>query len=186
MDDATPTDPGLVGPSQRIEGILAGFAPQLGRDAVAYGNHVRRVFGLVRAQGPQLTADDLEQTAIAAVFHDLGVWTHHTFDYLEPSIALAAGYLDAEGLAAWGPRVHTMILEHHKLRPYRGDPVVEWFRRADLCDLSFGLRRSGIPRAAYRDLAAAFPSAGFHRRIAQLATTRAITHPLRPAPMMRW
>ena len=106
---------------------------------------------------------------------------------MDPSRALAASYLEAEGLAAsWGPTVDAMILEHHKLRRYRGDELVEAFRRADLCDLSFGRFRSGIPRPAYRELAAMFPSAGFHRRIARLSATRAITHPLSPAPMMRW
>jgi hypothetical protein len=183
---ARPPAASLAGASERIEGLLAGFAPQLAGDAVAYGGHVRRVFGLVRAQLPALTADELEQLAIAAVFHDLGVWTDHTFDYLDPSRALAADYLAAEHRAAWATTVDAMILEHHKLRPFKGDRLVEAFRRADLCDLSFGHLRGPISRSAYRDLAAMFPSAGFHRRIAQLATKRAFTHPLRPAPMMRW
>jgi HD superfamily phosphodiesterase len=32
---------------------------------------------------------DLEKIAAAAVFHDLGIWTDRTFDYIAPSIALA-------------------------------------------------------------------------------------------------
>jgi hypothetical protein len=176
----------LAQASERIEGLLAGFAPQLGRDADGYGNHVRRVFGLVRAQGPHLEGDALEQVAVAAVFHDIGVWLDGTFDYLDPSREHAAEYLRAEGLEAWSAPVDAMILEHHKLRPVHGAPVVEAFRRADLCDLTFGRVRRGVPHAAYRELAAMFPSAGFHLKIAQLATKRAITHPLSPAPMMRW
>jgi hypothetical protein len=33
---------------------------------------------------------DLEKIAVAAVFHDLGIWTNKTFDYIAPSVALAA------------------------------------------------------------------------------------------------
>lgn len=185
MPETADPDP-LVAASERIEGLLAGFRPQLGADSAAYGNHVRRVFGLVRADQPQLTADELEQAAIAAVFHDLGVWTASTFDYLGPSIELAVAYLSAESKPGWVPRVTRLIDEHHKLRRVKDDPLVESFRRADLCDLSFGRIRGGIPRDAYRQLAATFPSAGFHQRIAGLAVKRAMTHPLRPAPMMRW
>jgi hypothetical protein len=38
---------------------------------------------------------------IAACFHDLGIWTDHTFDYLSPSAGLARDYLQRYGLSAW-------------------------------------------------------------------------------------
>ena len=34
-----------------------------------------------------------EKYAIASVFHDVGIWTDHTFDYLDPSIEQAKIYL---------------------------------------------------------------------------------------------
>jgi hypothetical protein len=43
----------------------------------------------------------LEKLAAAAVFHDLGILTNKTFDYIVPSIALAREYLAARGRAAW-------------------------------------------------------------------------------------
>ena len=38
--------------------------------------------------------------AIAAAFHDIGIWTAGTFDYLEPSVRVAAAYLTGTGRAA--------------------------------------------------------------------------------------
>lgn len=172
--------------SPRIEGLLEAYRTPLGRDADAYGNHVRRVYGLVRAQGPHLAAEDLEQVAIAAVFHDLAIWVDDTFDYLEPSRIHAADYLSAEGLASWIPVVSALILDHHKLRPVRGAPLVEAFRRADLADLSFGMISRGIPAGAYRELVAAFPVCGFQQRLARFAWRQARLDPLRPLPMLRW
>ena len=172
--------------SQRIEGLLVGFAPDLGKDAPRYGNHVRRVFGLVRAQGPQLTTQELEQVAVAAVFHDIGIWFDGTFDYLEPSRKHAVDYLESEGLDDWIPVVSDLILRHHQLRPISGAPMAEAFRRADLCDLSFGLIHRGIPAGTWRDLAKMFPPAGFQLRVTQFAAKRTLTHPLSPLPMMRW
>lgn len=169
-----------------LEDLLERFRPQLGRDADAYGNHVRRVFGLVRAQGPHLAPDELAQVAIAAVFHDLAIWVDDTFDYLEPSRDHAAEYLQAEGHSAWIPRVSALIMGHHKLRPVREDPLVEAFRRADLCDLSFGLVSRGVPPGTYRELVAAFPVCGFQQRLVHFALIQLRKDPLRPLPMLRW
>lgn len=173
-------------PSERVEGLLAGFASELGRDQAAYGNHVRRVFGLVRAQGPHLSGDELEQVAIAAVFHDIGIWLDGTFDYLEPSRDHAVRYLDAEGLHSWTPTVEAMILRHHQLRPIRDAPLAEAFRRADLCDLTFGGLHRGIPAETWAQLHARYPVEGFHLRLVGFAAQRTLKHPLSPLPMLRW
>ncbi len=171
---------------ERLEALLAQYAPQLGRDSDAYGNHVRRVFGLVAAQRPQATPEELDQVAIAAVFHDIAIWLDDTFDYLDPSRDHATDYLAAEGLQAWAPRVTRLVMEHHKLRPVKDDPLVEAFRRADLCDLSFGLVRPGIPRGVYRELAAKHPICGFQQRLVQFSLVQLRKDPRHPLPMMRW
>ena len=36
---------------------------------------------------------ELEKIAVAAVFHDLGIWTNKTFDYIAPSVAIAREHL---------------------------------------------------------------------------------------------
>jgi hypothetical protein len=172
-------------PDARIDELLAALAPKLGRDAAAYGNHVRRVYGLVAAQR-DWSDDEHGQAAIAAVFHDVGIWLNDTFDYLDPSRDHAADYLKAEGLDAWRPVVDVMILEHHKLRPVKDNPLVEAFRRADLCDLSFGLVRGGIPRGTYRELVRRHPIAGFHARLVSFGIAQARKDPRRPLPMLRW
>lgn len=80
-----------------------------------------------------------------------------------------------------------MILEHHKISPYRGDSwwLVEPFRRADWIDVSRGLLTFGLSRSVVREIFARWPSAGFHKRLVQLELTRLRTHPWNPLPMMR-
>lgn len=171
---------------RRLEDLLGRFAPQLGTDLESYGNHVRRVFGLVRAQGPHLGPAELEQVAIAAAFHDIAIWVDDTFDYLEPSRDHAADFLREEGHADWIPLVSRMIMEHHKLRPVRDDQLVEAFRRADLCDVSFGVVDRGIPAGAYSDLVDEYPVLGFQKRLAHFTAVQFRKDPRRPLPMLRW
>jgi len=44
---------------------------------------------------------EVEKIAAAAVFHDLGIWTDRTFDYIAPSIAIAREYLVARAREDW-------------------------------------------------------------------------------------
>ncbi|RMI32748.1 hypothetical protein [Nocardia stercoris] len=178
--------------SDQVTAALEPWAGDLGADRDAYTHHVVRVLLLCDALYVAADADGPAPSArpellVAAVCHDLGVWTAGTFDYLPPSVELARARLAADGRAADTAFVTEVIEQHHKLRPAgsSSDPV-EIFRRADAIDLTLGLRSFGLPRAVYRDLLRAFPSRGFHRRIARLAATRALTHPLSPAPMLKW
>src|SRR4026208_1673048 len=75
-----------------VDDVLHHHATALGDDIVAYRNHVYRVVNLCVAFAGQR---ELEKIAVAAVFHDLGIWTNGTFDYIAPSIALARDYLVA-------------------------------------------------------------------------------------------
>jgi len=158
----------------------------LGDDFVAYRNHVCRVLNYTLA----LTGHPSPSTAIlvASAFHDLGIWTHRTFDYLPPSVELAKSWLSAHGLDALEEEVRAIISEHHKLRPYTGrfSSSVEAFRKADLVDLSLGAIRFGLPAAFVRAVRAAFPNAGFHRLLARLTARQFVRSPLRPLPMVRW
>jgi hypothetical protein len=169
-----------------LDELLTAHAGALGRDFTAYRNHTYRVVNLCAAQHP-VGPEHLERLAIAAAFHDLGIWTDGTFDYLPPSVRLAETYLARIGRAAWAPEIAAMILDHHKLSPHRGDPqwLVEPFRRADWVDVSRGLITFGLPRALLREIASTWPSAGFHKRLVQLELTRLCTHPWNPLPMLR-
>jgi hypothetical protein len=109
---------GLVTSLSTVEEVLHDHAPELGDDLIAYRNHVYRVVNLCLA----IAGDghvEVEKTAVAAVFHDLAIWTNKTFDYIAPSVALAREYLEARGMAAWVPEVAAMIEDHHKIIPAR-------------------------------------------------------------------
>ncbi|WP_067822201.1 hypothetical protein [Nocardia inohanensis] len=171
---------------------LEPWAAELGGDRDAYTNHVLRVLSfcdLLAGTSPGGTnaPSARPEFRCAAVFHDLGVWTANTFDYLPPSIDLARDWLIGNGQPELVPEVTAMIDDHHRIRPVRGPyPGVEVFRRADLVDVSAGLVRSGISRRAYRAVAERYPNAGFHRRLAQLGARRVRSHPLSPLPMVKW
>jgi len=92
------------------------------------------------------TEEDRKKLIIAAAFHDIGIWSDHTIDYLPPSVALARKYLNENGLEEWVEEIELIIDMHHKIRPYKNAryPLVEWFRRADLVDFSLGSVKSGL------------------------------------------
>lgn len=168
-----------------LEAVLDAHRDALGRDFAAYRNHVCRMLAFYEA----LTGGPApEAVRIAAAFHDLGIWAARTFDYLPPSIALAHDHVQRIGRDDLAEPVRLLILEHHKLRPYRGPhaDVVEPFRRADLVDLSLGLIRCGLPRLTVRQVRSTWSNAGFHARLVQLGARQLLRTPWRPLPMFRW
>jgi hypothetical protein len=170
----------------RLDEILQHHASALGDDFVAYRNHTYRVINFCSA----LSSDNpvaLEKMAIAAAFHDLGIWTDKTFDYLPPSERLAQAYLFRIGKAEWSGEIQAMIHEHHKITRYSENLnwLVEAFRRADSIDVSLGIITFGLPRKFVQDVRSAFPNAGFHKRLIQLSIQRLLSHPLSPLPMYR-
>jgi HD domain-containing protein len=170
-----------------VEEVLLDHESELGRDFVGYRNHVYRVLNLCLAiHGDNRV--ELEKIAVAAVFHDLGIWTNNTFDYIAPSVVVAREYLVARGMANWIPEIEAMVLDHHKVTPSREDPrsLVESFRRADWIDVSLGLRRFGLSRRLIANVCETFPNAGFHRRLVQLTIDRFWRHPFTPLPMVKW
>jgi hypothetical protein len=170
-----------------VEEVLDAHASELRYDLIAYRNHVYRVVNLCLAivGGSRV---EVEKIAIAAVFHDLGIWTNNTFDYIAPSVASARKHLEAQGMADWIPEIEAMITDHHKVTPSRANPqsLVESFRRADWVDVSLGLRRFGLPRKFIVAVATAWPNAGFHRLLVHLTIERFWKHPLSPLPMVKW
>jgi hypothetical protein len=170
-----------------LDRVLETHAIELGGDFTAYLNHAYRVVNFYAALAP-CTDNALEKIALAAAFHDLGIWTAHTFDYLPPSIDLACTHLACAGHADWRDNVAGMIREHHKVRTFRGADaeLIEPFRRADWIDVSLGVLSFGVPRARIRAIRAKWPNAGFHQRLAQLTFKRLRTHPSSPIPALKW
>ncbi|MBK5969314.1 MULTISPECIES: hypothetical protein [Thiorhodovibrio] len=175
-----------------IEQILTPWQGAIGATYVGYRGHVYRMFNCCLAlvnQSPRpCSDDDLRKLAIAAAFHDLGLWSDQTVDYLPPSVERARQWLAENDLSDWSEEIGLMIAMHHKLRPYRDPrfPLVELFRKADLVDFSLGLFRGGLPSGFVKQLKAEIPNAGFHRFLLAGAKDWFLRHPFSPPPFMKW
>lgn len=161
--------------------ILHRHASVLGDDAAAYRNHVLRCinYHTLLLSGPLP-----DHAVLAWAVHDLGIWTEQTFDYLQPSADLVDDLAVEFGITET-ERAKAMVIDHHRLCTV-DDPETDTFRRADLVDVSHGLVRSGLLRSQVREVVAALPYRGFHRRLITGLGRYAAQHPLRPAPMLRW
>jgi hypothetical protein len=175
----------------QLDDVLSQYAAQLGGDFEAYRNHAYRVANfcwvLAAPKGDSSDSEMLSTISLAAGFHDLGIWTDDTFDYLSPSQRLAREWLSSKGREDCLGEVGAMICQHHKVTPYRGSEggLVEMFRRADWADVSKGLVAPGLPREFLREVFEEFPNAGFHQRLLQLSFKQLLRHPFNPLPMLR-
>lgn len=168
-----------------IAEILGRYQTELGKYSARYRNHVLRVYHLALGFCPGATPADRDKLAIAAAFHDIGIWTHRTFDYLKPSEQLALTYLYEINRPEYADEVALIINNHHKLSPYRGNALVEGFRRADLVDLSLNLFRFGVKRGHLRTLNEQYAYQGFHRFIFGQIAKNWLRHPFNPLPIVK-
>jgi len=170
-----------------ISELFEPYRQALGPDFEGYRNHCFRVFNFCLAFSGGRKEDE-EKIVVATVFHDLGIWTDRTFDYLPHSRRLARTYLEKNGRNAWIDEIDAMIEQHHKITAYvaRQEWLVEAFRKADLVDLSGGLIRFRLDDEFVRDVLDEFPNAGFHKALLRLSLQRMKSHPFNPLPMMRW
>ena len=170
-----------------LEEILDQWKNDIGNDYTGYKNHVYRMINFCFALH-DCNNEEREKIIIAGCFHDLGIWTSNTFDYLPPSVALAKAYLKQNNLEQWIPEIELMIDEHHKLRKYQDEryPLVEVFRQGDLVDFSLGIVKCGLPKSYIKSVKSRFPDAGFHKRLVQLEVGWFSRHPLNPLPVLKW
>ena len=177
-----------------VDQLLTSWQRMLDRDYTAYRHHVYRVINLTRAFYPGMTGNELVLLQVAAAYHDIGIWTNNTLDYLVPSADQACAYLaqrPEQGQASLESKQHlvqTMIIEHHRVRPLPDldMPLAEAFRKADWTDVTLGVRRFGLRWSDYREITREFPIAGFHARLMELVRHRLREAPLSPLPMLRW
>jgi len=170
-----------------LDDILESWRAPLGEDFAAYRNHCYRVLNFCLAFSGEST-EVISKVSIAVAFHDLGIWTNNTFDYLEPSKQLSREYLAKTNQVGWSEEIATMIEQHHKIRKFKANPdwLVEPFRKADWIDVSRGILKHGLNSALVEDILSKFPNAGFHKRLVDLTLQRLKTHPLSPLPMMKF
>lgn len=170
-----------------IDCILSEWKPVIGEDYAGYRNHVVRMatFCLMLRS---CSAEEQEKIEIAACFHDIGLWTENTLDYLEPSVPPALEYLEGRGLSGWSEEISQMILMHHKIRRIVGgaSALIELFRQADLVDVSLGIIRFGLPANSVKQIKIDFPNVGFHRMLLKRTVSWLPRHPFNPLPMMKW
>lgn len=168
-----------------IEELFQKFKPIMGRDYHKYKNHVYRVF--LNCLIMDNDKNNEEKYAYAAVFHDIGIWTDNTIDYLEPSIAQACAYLAENGRKDLVADITLMIYWHHKIRSYRDrqNKIVETFRKADWIDVSLGLLTFGFNKQKIKENRKRFPNLGFHIFLIKKIIKNFFRHPLNPLPMFK-
>ncbi len=172
-------------PHPLIETLLFEFQSIIDTDYEKYRNHVYRVF-----LNCCLLDDDKaheELYAIAAVFHDIGIWTDHTIDYLAPSIAQAVQYLSTSGNRHATGTVSQMIYWHHKISRYRGEfeTTVGTFRKADWIDVSLGLLNFGADKQKIKANKQKLPNRGFHLFLVKQTGKNFLRHPLNLIPVFK-
>lgn len=172
-------------PHHTIEKLLNRFKPVMGYDFKKYKNHVYRVFlncGLIDND-----RSNEEKYAIAAVFHDIGIWTKHTIDYLEPSIEEAKNYLIETNRQELFEEISQMIYWHHKTKTYKGkfEKTIESFRKADWIDVSLGLITYGLDKQKIKANRKLLANEGFHWFLIKKIFRNFFRHPLKPLPMFK-
>ncbi len=168
-----------------IEELFEKFKPIIGVDNDRYKNHVYRVF----LNCLLLDTDDsnLEKYAITSVFHDIGIWTARTIDYLYPSIEQAKLYLIASGRQEWIEEITLMIYWHHRTSPYQGkySKTVECFRKADWIDVTLGLITFRVSANKIKEIRKKIPNLGFHLFLLNRIFINFFKHPCNPLPMFK-
>ena len=174
----------IIEQNKIIDSILNTYKDFLGKEFEQYRNHVYRVYNFAMLCEPMQCDDRI--VSIASVFHDLGIWTNQTFDYLGPSIDLAKEYCIQNSIDNVTISEIEMIIDnHHKLSKVKTSQLAEVFRLADLIDLSLGLFRNGIEKRNIREINKIFPNKGFHLNLCRLFLKNLLINPLRPLPMYK-
>lgn len=169
---------------EKLDTILAPYLEVIGED-IGYVNHTKRMLTYANALY-EFKEDEEEKFVIALAFHDLGIWTENSFDYLDPSVALAKAYLKEHGLEAYEADVVQLIDEHHKLMPIKNNPLAELFRRVDMIDVYWNLSLFGMKASTFKAAKKAYPNNGFHVTLIKWFFRQLRREPLRPMPMLKW
>lgn len=170
-----------------IEEILLQWKERIGVDYDGYRGHVYRMYNFCLALH-DCSEEDKKKLAIAASFHDIGLWSAHTADYIPPSIVELKQYLSEHKLDQWSEELVLILEWHHKVTPYKDKkyPLVEVFRKGDLVDFSLFLFRFGVPNDYVKSVKHTIPNAGFHKFLLKGAKEWFSQHPLSLPPFIRW
>jgi hypothetical protein len=171
-----------------IDDILTQYKCIIGLDYQAYRFHCFRVFLFsLTLINDNHNIKNIEKLAIASAFHDLGIWTANTFDYIKPSIALSTQYLIKSGKTEWVEEIGYMIENHHKITRHSENNInlIDVFRKADWIDVSLGFIKFNITAEEIQSVKNRYPNSGFHKRLVAISLRHFIKNPLNPLPMFK-
>ncbi|MEM1360758.1 MAG: phosphohydrolase [Pseudomonadota bacterium] len=160
----------IIDHSDRVENLFAPFKDIIGADYPAYRGHVyRTITYAMHFLGGDAAHRPIVETAF--VYHDIGLWTDHQLDYLEPSEALALRHNAEQGWGFDPELLRNIIHWHHKIFAYTGPEaaVVNACRKADWIDATGGMMRKGLSKAQVRQVEDAIPNYGFGDVLQRLA-----------------
>lgn len=168
-----------------IDPILSEYKTDLGVHFDTYRNHVYRIYNFALLLDSEET--NHEKYAIVAAFHDLGIWSANTFDYLEPSIALAKNYLIKHNKESWIEEISLMIDMHHKRSFYKGkfQETVEVFRKADWIDVTLSIKKYGLANSEIKTIQKQYSNKGFHWFLTKQTFFNLLKNPTNPLPMFK-
>jgi len=145
-----------------IDDILKQHRSELNVDYDKYRHHVYRVFNFTLLLH-EATEKETDALAVAAAYHDIGIWTAGTFDYLEPSLALAKEYIKAKQPKVSAKAVEQIIMNHHKITSYKD-----------------------ISHRDILELYQTFPESNFHLFILKEVAVNTFKNPFNPLPIYKW
>jgi len=175
----------IIKETRTIDKILNSYKLDLGEDFEQYKNHVYRVFNFAIIKTK--TKEEYEILSISAAFHDIGIWTDKTFNYLQASVNHAKKYCSNNSIGdEISNEVQMIINNHHKILRCRNSYLAEIFRQADLTDLTFGLFHRNCKIKFVQKVRKCFHNEGFHFNLLKLFFINLKKDPLNPLPMYRW
>jgi hypothetical protein len=177
----------IVTEIELVEEIIGSHKEHMGDQFLPYKNHVYRVLNFC-FMFHHPSSEEAEKLAIAAAFHDLGMWPGDQIDYLDPSIELARKYLLRTKRDDWVEEVSLMIEFHHRFRrcPKEFPQLVEVMRRGDWVDATKGFRRFGLKKTEIRRVQDTIENLGFHDNLMRITKKEFWRRPFNPLPMMKW
>ena len=173
----------MIKNDSNIESILENYEAVIGEDFIAYKNHCYRVFNYMKLM--DLTEREEEQCSVMLPFHDLGIWTNKTMDYLPSSIQLAINYIQNKNLDIEENLIENFIGNHHRVFKNKGT-LEEKIRKADLIDLSFGIIRFGISKKNIKEIKTEFPANKFQKETYKKVFKHAWLNLRNPFPMLKF
>ena len=174
----------LIKDNETFEAIFQEHKLVLGKDFEHYRGHCYRILNYMNYW--KLNEVEFKTCEVAIPFHDMGIWTHKTMDYLEVSFEGAKKYIEEKKLDIEKDSLENIIVNHHKISKIKDNSLAEKLRKADLIDLSFGVIKFGIDQKAMHSIVSEFPFLEFQQVIFKKVFSHAVRNILNPFPMLKF